>query len=107
MSETEATSERTVSKHAEKRLKGRQGIPIKAAKAQAVRAQEKGVHYQETKGDLLFYLKDRILAYGNTSDIYVFAEHVFVFETVKNSLVTTYKLPRHLIKLIPKSKSED
>lgn len=68
-----------VSRHADRRIRERVGIPRSAVKRMAAKARAEGVRRQDTQGSLRRYL-DALYHYNEEADaIVVYAEKVWIF----------------------------
>ena len=80
-----------VTRHADRRIRERVGVPRSAARKLAVKAKTQGVERRDTSGSLRRYL-DYVFYYNDNSDaIYVWAEKVYIF--ADEALVTVLNLP--------------
>ena len=81
----------TVTKHGEKRMKSRCGIPKRAARRNAQTAYEKGLTYEEAKGKLKKFIDTKN---GTTelTDVRIWNGNVYVF--YGEALITVYPIPR-------------
>ena len=80
-----------MTRHADRRIRERVGVPRSAAKKLAVKAKTQGVERRDTSGSLRRYL-DYLFYYNDNSDaIYVWAEKVYIF--ADEALVTVLNLP--------------
>jgi len=82
---------KVITKHADKRMRERIGIPRKALKKKAEIALERGVAHKECTGRLKKYVDWVFLSHVKGSDIRLFGEHVYIF--TNSRLVTVLPLP--------------
>jgi len=81
-----------VTKHADKRMRSRLGVPRSAVKKMASKAMSEGVTRLETHGSLRRYL-DGLYYYNQTANnIRVWSEKVYIFHD--NTLITVLDLPQ-------------
>ena len=94
-----------VTKHAEKRIRERQGLNKKACERMAKMAYEKGLIHEDKKGTLNKYLihkenvhktatKDRVAK--------IYGEYLYIFDG--NTLITTFGVPNEIKPMIKKRK---
>lgn len=86
----------TLTKHAEKRCKERCGWKRSSSKRMAMKALVKGTTYENTKGELFFWIRERKKDDSNL--YYVFGNHLFVY-AVKEETKTD--ITYNLITVIP------
>lgn len=81
----------TVTRHGEKRLKERCGVPKRAVQRNAQTAYEKGLTYEEAKGKLKKFIDTKN---GTTqlTDVRIWNGNVYVF--YGEALLTVYPVPR-------------
>lgn len=91
-----------VSKHAEKRIRKRLGIPKSAVCKEVERAFYGGVTYSQSKGQLRQYFTKIFRKSRSQPLIRVYNHYAWVFTKVDKSeylLMTTYNIPSTLYKL--------
>lgn len=86
-----------LTRHGERRVRGRMGLPKRATAEMADRALAQGLHRESTTGRLRRYLD--ALHSREGADPVVYAGVVFIFDT--GALVTCWPLPGNLRKLAP------
>lgn len=81
-----------VSRHADRRVRERIGIPRSAVQRMAVKARNDGVCRLDTHGPLRRYM-DALYHYNDTADnIRIYAEKVWIFSGT--TLITVWDLPK-------------
>ena len=85
----------TVTKHGEKRMKTRCGIPKRAAQRNAQTAYEKGLNYENTTGKLKKYIDSKNES-TQITDVRIWNGNVYVF--FGEALLTVYPLPKKYTK---------
>jgi hypothetical protein len=83
-----------VTRHAEKRIHERLGLPKKAAQAEAERARVNGLHISATSGALRRYLDKLHHVYQKGADYRVMPSGIYVF--ISEVLVTVLPVPQNL-----------
>ncbi len=83
-----------VTKHAEKRIKQRIGVPKSGAAKLAKTVLEKGLKHCEAVGSLRRYIDGLYLKHLNANNIMVYGEKTYLF--CNDVLITVLPLPREL-----------
>lgn len=91
---TSGTDMVEVTRHAEKRMHERLGLPRKAMKAEAERAASRGIHISETTGRLRKYLDLLHITYRTGSDYRITPSGIYVI--TDGVLVTVLPVPQNL-----------
>ena len=94
-----------VTRHAEKRIRERSGIPKRAIKRSAQLAFDTGYRHSETKGRLREFLDAVYLREGTANNMRVFGDKVYVF--CNHTLVTVLQIPASIMKNIHSYVKED
>lgn len=81
----------TVTKHGEKRMKSRCGIPKRAARRNAQTAYDKGLNYENATGKLKKYIDSKNES-TEITDVRIWNGNVYVF--FGEALLTVYPVPR-------------
>lgn len=88
-----------ISKHAQKRIKERLGLPKRAVRAHVAKVLEYGSGLDQMKGQLRKYVEYRCIAYENRCDNpRLYGHHLFFFSG--ETLITVLEVPTELRKHI-------
>lgn len=85
-----------VTKHAQKRLKQREGIGRSAAERKAQMALEKGYTHTQTKGKLKKWMDGKFLSYGTVNNMRVYGDKLYCFHD--DVLITVLQIPQVIVK---------
>ena len=85
----------TVTRHGEKRLKERCGVPKRAVQRNAQTAYEKGLNYENATGKLKKYIDSKNES-TQITDVRIWNGNVYVF--FGEALLTVYPLPKKYTK---------
>lgn len=85
-----------VSKHGERRMRNRMGVPKKSTKRMAKKALEFGLTHSESSGRLHRYLDKLVLSHDAGATIRIYHQYVYLFGGER--LITAFILPNNLQK---------
>jgi len=80
-----------VTRHGEKRVRERVGVPKRAVGRRAEAARQKGLKHEDAQGSLRKYL-DTLYMAGNADEIRIYAGYIYIF--CGGRLITCLVLPR-------------
>jgi hypothetical protein len=82
-----------LSRHAQRRCKGRLGLSARAAHRTAAKAWDKGIRPEETVGELNRWLDSKLDAQSNLH-LRIHGDHLYLFAP-DQTLITVYAIPHH------------
>lgn len=83
-----------ITKHADKRLKERLGLPKSARSRITEKAFLKGKTHADARGKLKRYLDGCWLSYKTCNNVRLYSEHIWFFKG--NRLITVYDIPNNM-----------
>ena len=92
----------TVSKHANKRIKGRMGINMKSGDRQLSLAIERGIHHGQMKGNLRKWADSFALRDEKKKYVVTYNAHLFLIDKSSKTLITMIPVPSNIMKNIHK-----
>lgn len=87
-----------VSRHAEIRIRERQGLNKKSIERMAQKAFDKGIRHEQTKGNLNKWLTSKYFVNKQANNLRIYGDYLYVFDG--NTLVTVFRVPNNLLKNI-------
>lgn len=87
-----------VSRHAEMRIRERQGLNKKSIERMAQKAFDKGIRHEQTKGNLNKWLTSKYFVNQQANNLRIYGDYLYVFDG--NILVTVFRVPNNLLKNI-------